>query len=262
MYTLANEYLQQDITKDASALRMVTDINWRSYIFLTCQDDKDCDNIMTVEGIKRMHEEELRMKELEGYTDLCKAKSSSDTDCDPAGLISLTNQFASQLESDSLTQADIDDFTSDLKTNEGLWVGNKFLFGNDYDRNATSPKTRYLRTIILFASPIKWEGTQYKSPFDRVKKQDSAMKSFSKDLKKEFKKVSTKSFTVRFFNGISVGDEIMETFNKDFVFVSISIVLVFCYMWFTLRSFWMTVNSMINICVSFPITLVIYRGLF
>ncbi len=63
-----------------------------------------------------------------------------------------------------------------------------------------------------------------------------------------------------FFNSLSF--DFGAIFMKDFTWVGLSIFLVFAYMWFTLKSFWMTANSMLNIVMSFPITLVVYKGIF
>lgn len=62
------------------------------------------------------------------------------------------------------------------------------------------------------------------------------------------------------FNSGKLGKAIMAVFIGDLNYAAVCVVLVFLYMWFTLRSFWLTCNGLFNIVLSIPFTLVIYRG--
>lgn len=45
-------------------------------------------------------------------------------------------------------------------------------------------------------------------------------------------------------------------------FVSLSATFVFIYLWFSLRSFWLSANAILNIALAYPIALCLYKGPF
>mmetsp|Transcript_16022 Transcript_16022/g.1431 ORF Transcript_16022/g.1431 Transcript_16022/m.1431 type:complete len:88 (+) Transcript_16022:246-509(+) len=53
----------------------------------------------------------------------------------------------------------------------------------------------------------------------------------------------------------------LNTANKDFLWAFGSILFVLIYMGIHLRSFFLSIMSMLSICFSFPITLVIFNGI-
>jgi len=100
----------------------------------------------------------------------------------------------------------------------------------------------------------------YKTTYDDEDGQDEEVTEFSIDIDDMFEKDNSGDFTVYIYNTLYEKARFSEIMIKDLGFAAISICLVFLYMWFTLRSFWMTFNSILNIVFSFPMTLVIYKG--
>lgn len=162
----------------------------------------------------------------------------------------------------TLSDTDLVTFKTKLRDIDDEWFKYKFLLGEKYDRTNLASETKFLRSIFYFSNPITWEGKVYKTSYDDEDTQEKKVTDFTVDLDDEFKKDNEDAFEVFIFNSAFFDIKFGEILFKDLNYAVISIVLVFCYMWFSLRSFWMTFNAMLNIVVSFPITLVIYRGIF
>jgi len=97
--------------------------------------------------------------------------------------------------------------------------------------------------------------------FDRDTEQTEKFVEWSERVRLDIE-TEDPEFGVRFFNGASLNNRFFAVFSGDFNFIGLSLLLVFLYMWFHLRSLWLTIHSMLHIIISFPITLVVYRGIF
>lgn len=262
MRDLAQEDMDEAIAGSQQSLQVNQPDQWATSLFFTC--DKDDCNLFTVDNIKKMYEAEKAFLNHKDFTKFCKATSDVDTTCAPEGdgFKSIAQKFfKTQLDANTLTDGDIATAYATLKT-DPEWTDYKFLLGKDFDRNAASPKTSYVRTIIELSNPIEIDGKRYKSAFDDEKGQDEECAQFMLDVRPDVEDVSEGDFEARIFNGVLSDKDFFTIFAQDFYFIGLSITLVFLYMWFHLKSLWLTINAMINIIVSFPVTLIIYRGAF
>ena len=119
-----------------------------------------------------------------------------------------------------------------------------------------------MRALVYFQGPIAWGGVTYNSVFDRESEQDDIFIEWAEDMRKDLETGESDTFEVRYLNQATLDERFFTVFAEDFNYIAVSLFLVFCYMWFTLKSFWLTLNSMLHIVFSFPITLVIFRGMF
>lgn len=161
--------MDEAIAGSQQALQTNQPTQWATSIFFTCDDD-DC-NIYTVENIKKMYEAEKAFLNHKDYSKFCRATSDSDTTCAPegTGFKSIAQKFfKTQLDANNLQQSDLTTALATL-TVDPTWTDYKFLLGKDFDRNAASPKTKYIRTMVDLSNPINVDGTRYSSAFDKEK---------------------------------------------------------------------------------------------
>ena len=113
------------------SLRTFQEETWQSSIFYTCED---CDTLLTKEGIEKIYDSEQKFLGDNDYGSFCKAVSISDDSCDATdGYLSITKYFGASAGDGSLTQADVDNFINDLKTDDDEWDSWKSFIGNDFD---------------------------------------------------------------------------------------------------------------------------------
>ena len=112
-----------------------------------------------------MYETEQKLLNHKDYSKFCKAVSSTDSSCDPNGYFSLTSEFTFP----GFSQADFDTFRDNIRTDNDKWLKYKFLFGAEFDHTNSSSNSKYLRSIFYLSNPITWDGTVYKTSFDKEK---------------------------------------------------------------------------------------------
>ena len=87
MKTLAGRDLTNSVTGSSQSVRSFADPNYFTFLYYTCE--KDCDDIMTVEGIQKAWKYEKFFTQDDRYAKTCLATSSSDLSCKPTGKLSI-----------------------------------------------------------------------------------------------------------------------------------------------------------------------------
>lgn len=121
-----------------------------------------------------------------------------------------------------------------------------------------------MRTIIAGAGPIKDGSTRYKDVKDDPSQQDKVATEFQKSLRSLANSGADKYTNVRrrVFASLLYTLYFQETLEKDVTWAVFSGLFVFFYIWFHLRSLFITALSMLMILMSFPISYLIYTGIF
>ena len=142
---------------------------YTTMLYYTCEDD--CDDIMTLDGIKKAWEYEKMLNKHSKYPKTCLATSSSDLSCKSDGWSSITKFFEAKLIANTLTQTDIDNFKNDLISTPATWNTYKSMIGKDF--TSSNKKTKYLSGYYQFGTPLDVDGTKYKSRNDRPLEQEA-----------------------------------------------------------------------------------------
>jgi hypothetical protein len=85
---------------------------------------------------------------------------------------------------------------------------------------------------------------------------------FIKPIQMLFRDEASGSFEAILLNSVQIDLTFAEIFTQDFLWVGLSILLVFMYLVFHLKSLFLGWMSMINICMSFPLTVCVYKLIF
>ena len=121
-----------------------------------------------------------------------------------------------------------------------------------------------MRSIMLGAGPIKDGDRRYKNVKDDIKQQNEVGKDFQSNLRSMTQSGNEKYAAVRIrINGRLIFNIVFqETVSGDVAYAIFSFLFVFCYIWFHLGSFFIALLSMLMILMSFPVTYMIYTGVF
>jgi hypothetical protein len=113
--------------------------------------------------------------------------------------------------------------------------------------------------MFYFSAPMKG----YTSANDRKSEQESKFYSdFIWPLANAFLNEGSSSLEIFMLNPVQIDKAFNEIFINDLVWIALSILLVLLYMMFHLKSVFLGVSAMINIVMSFPLTIVLYKLVF
>ena len=190
------------------------------------------------------------------FGNFCEAASSTDSSCNNDAYQSFTKNFANI---NSLTQADIDNELSSIASNNSKYLENNHFFLNSFTQNNTvSSKAR---SLFLFANPIEYDGTRYKSFRDDIQEQTDHFVDFSDRLDDSIKEYNT-TLTVSFFSLAWREKKIREIVLDDFGLIVVSFSFVLLYVSFHLRSLFLAGSAMIGIALAYPLTTFINRYIY
>ena len=107
--------------------------------------------------------------------------------------------------------------------------------------------------------PLDVDGTKYKSRTDRTKEQNEYISEYSVDVYDKFKDDDSEDFRGYFASLAFINKIWGDIFIADMNWIMLSILLVWLYITFHVRSIFLGMAGMLQILFSFPISVVIYR---
>ena len=214
MLTQAKKMMSEIQAESSVSLRTFQEERWQSTMMFTCDD---CENILTKENIEKIYEAEQEFIADDDYGSFCKAVDITDDSCDDVnGYLSLTKYFGTKLADDTLTQADVDKFINDLKTDDDAWTTWKSFIGNDFDRDDVNAKSIYARSFMDYRMPIEYDGKSYDSPLDESQKQDLHMIDWFEPIREDLEDTNNDKFWKGAFNAVIIDFTFLDVFNHDF----------------------------------------------
>ena len=222
-------------------LRSELNSNWLTFIMY------ESSNIFTVDSLNKIKKIENKFKNFQNkYDKFCLAHSSTNSSC--AKENSILNFF-----SNTSSEKDIQ---SDIKLNSNNFYY-KILLQNSF--SSTNLNSKIARSIYNFGAPINIDNKNYTVSKDDLKEQNKIFSNFIYDFFLESEKfdITTYVFNVNIVNKI-----VDKVIKSDFMWAFGSFIFVFFYMLFHTKSIMLTILSMWEIILAFPIALFIYLVVF
>ena len=146
--------------------------------------------------------------------------------------------------------------------NEARWKAFRPLF--DKDVSAENLKVTYMRTMLQLAGPIGGQDKRYESVDDDADDQTDVVIEFSADVKElsDSNDAKYRAVVRTPRNTQLMNKEFQDTIKSDIAFAVFSVAFVFCYIMFHLKSLFLAWVSMMLILLSFPVSYLIYSGIF
>lgn len=191
------------------------------------------------------------------YVNFCKSVSSTDSSCDPAAYSSFAKNFASNI--DTITQTDVDNYLAIIAGDEAVYLDNYLFLEKSFTQ--TNLVSKKARAIFLFASPIQYEGTRYKSYSEDQFDQRADFIEFSEEIEEKVTDYNT-SLDVKFYNEDWYDNEVDKLIMTDFLLAAACFVFVLLYIAFHTQSLFISCAAMFFVSLSFPVTLLITRFIF
>lgn len=121
-----------------------------------------------------------------------------------------------------------------------------------------------MRAITNHAGPIKDGTKRYENINDEKLEQAKIVTEFQKSMRdwSEDGEAVFEGVKVKIFGGLLIGVYFQEILNKDLGWAIFSLLFVWFFMWYHLKSMFMSGMTMLMIVLSFPITYTIYGGIF
>ena len=147
-------------------------------------------------------------------------------------------------------------------SDEARWPAARPLF--DKDVSADNLKVTYMRTLMKLAGPIGGQAKRYETLDDDADDQKDVVIEFSADVKElsDSNDAKYRAVVRTPRNTQLTNKEFQDTIKSDVAFAVFSVAFVFCYIMFHLKSLFLAWVSMMLILLSFPISYLIYSGLF
>ena len=121
-----------------------------------------------------------------------------------------------------------------------------------------------MRSLMIGAGPIKDGNSRYENIKDDYQEQEKFATEFHKRLRdlttsddEKYKNIRTRIWGKLIYNVV-----FQETSEGDVAWAAFSFLFVFCYIWLHLGSFFIASLAMLMILMSFPISYMIYTGIF
>lgn len=145
---------------------------------------------------------------------------------------------------------------SSISANTLEYYSTNFFFEKSFTQ--ANPKTKKARAIFLFANPIEYKGTRYKTYRDRAVEQERHFIDFSDELAPLVENTPS-TMKVEFFS-ITWSEAIIDDLiMKDIMLIFASFACVFIYVAFHLQSLFLASIAMVGIALSYPVTIFINR---
>ena len=175
---------------------------------------------------------------------------------------------------ETITQEELDAVLLSVVEDEKDWENFKRLF--DYEVTPYNLKVRYMRSQLIFAGPLQYdtgefdeEGlpvySRYESMSDRYDEQNKQVQEFQVHLSSSIETNNLGYYPGvkrTFFSMTMYRYRVMEVASGDSMYATFSVLFVFFYIWFHLRSLFLSFSAMVLIIISFPVTQFIYRAVF
>ena len=252
MENLISEELEKDESGGNVEVRVLSNALWQTTVIYKC---KSCTNILTLENLKAMASLERKILQINDWPLLCQATSTADTGCSASSYESFASQF---LNPETATQADLDAKLTELTT-DPTFTDKKHLFDKSF--SSSNKESTITRATFALGSPLEIDGVRYKDKTDRTTDQDKHAIDFGKSVDSLLDENQNANMDQYVFSVVFMNDFVFQIITNDFLWVTASFVFVWGYMTFHLRSFFLSSCSMLNILMSFFITLVLYRGI-
>jgi hypothetical protein len=251
MQYLAEEKVQTNYPNGIQPLRTTTNEVFTTFIIYECHD---CETILTAENVKEMHRIEQKIVKHKDYVSFCKAVSSSDSSCVDTAYQSFARNFESSI--DTLTQAQVDAKLALISSSLQEYYGNNYFFEDSFEQSNTV--TKKARALFIFATPIEFDGTRFKTFNEDEKEQEKYFVDFSKEIREDVLGYQT-DMHLDFYNRAWYEDKLNEFIQEDVKLLGLSFTAVYLYVAFHLQSIFLASVSMVGIGLSYPVSTFINR---
>ena len=119
-----------------------------------------------------------------------------------------------------------------------------------------------MRSLIASSGPVNDGDRRYDNMKDDRIDQDQFVSKFQTRIRDLTEARDNNELVVRAFGRLLFDVIFQETLQEDIFYAIFSGLFVFCYIWFHLESLFMTCLGMLMIIFSFPVSYLIYSGIF
>jgi len=168
--------------------------------------------------------------------------------------------FLGVAEIDSITQEQIDARIEQIVKDRELWL----VFKSFFDKGLTysNLKSKYTRSILQMGAPLEVNGVRYQDRVDRAEDQGDFIEEYSKGIEDYYLDREGPGIRYLMFQELLIERRFVTLVSKDIMWAAGSVLFVFSYISWNLRSFFLGSVSMLIILMSFPITMTIYSYIF
>uniref|UniRef100_A0A7S4DUM7 SSD domain-containing protein n=1 Tax=Lotharella globosa TaxID=91324 RepID=A0A7S4DUM7_9EUKA len=235
------------------------------------------ESIFTPANVQTICEIESLFWNTEGYSDYCQLNGTSSTCLDPTKTITYTfyggtSGVSCDLLSDSSVNATAGALYSGLSVNTSR-QSSQFFMGSETETR--SPRyTERTRARIPLGAPL----SGFVSPSDRPLDQSIEYNKFYRRVRDKFfnffglenrwlhsayrEKVERNGLRIKWYSSNLSSIESQDTILGDLVLALISILFVWGWMTYQMRSIFLSSFCMLSIVLSIPLSIVIYRDIF
>jgi len=195
-----------------------------------------------------------------GWKDICLAESVESTACSPKSFISPITSAFTGMDIEVMNQDQIIESFKETMRNPVVWPMIEPLF--DKSLSLDNLKVTYARTIMSIGAPLNINGVRYTDVSDRyVEQQKYATDVLVSQLKQLRADYGEDSIVKPDLVGqLPLWEEFETLLNNDASFAGFSVIFVFCFFIFHLKSFFLAFVGIMIILFSFPFTVLITEG--
>lgn len=235
--------------------------------------NKPARNLLTPQGLAFLKEIEDAIVTSRQYTEFCQIDYKNPTGCDGRPLkcklpTSVTNHrhlygiyskknnrlCGRRRTSAPVTEENFRLFKKELQSDQNITTYSRH-FAKDFKN--TTFETRAILSSINFGSPVV--NTAYaKTPEEK----DKIFQDWAFALSTNVEKMSTAEHHIFVFSDVLIQAVFQPLVYRDLSFAGFSIVLVFAVIWAHTTSGFLASVAMLQILLSFPLTYLVYRGVF
>jgi len=265
---------ENEAAKDNTLTRQLTSSYATFWVTFDYQRQED---IFTPQNVQTMCRVEQQYLTLNKYPDFCVLNGTSGLCAEATNTISYqfygtsTNSTCALLSEESVNAT-----ASVLYARlDSSVYRSEVSFFMDKDTESRSPRfTTRTRSQIPLGAPI----AGYDSPNDDIAKQEGEYLDFYRDVADRFfnyfglssrwlfsayrTPVEQDGLRIKYFSNPLVIIDFADTIIGDFLLAFVSIVFVFGWMTYQMRSFFLSGFAMLQIILSIPVSIVIYREIF
>ena len=160
--TLLLAELDKASAESSMAVRVMSQGEWVTQIVYECE----CDNILTVEHVRRMAHIESLVLQLPAWPQVCLATSGNDPGCSSASYHSIALLFSNP---HTVTEAELNATLNSVTSDSASYRKIKHLFGKEF--SSANQQSKIARAIFVTGGPLEIEGTRYNDLSDRIDEQ-------------------------------------------------------------------------------------------
>jgi len=271
MQISARDFIEKEDGGAEKGLRTQTVPYWQTVLLFTNTEDKDY-GLMSIDNFKKFKATLDAFESMSDWPNFCKAASVEDNKCAGDAILSPLLMFqavgmnVSDEAIDKMTQQDLSFYFDIALTTPAIWDN----FATFFDKavNKDQQVVRNIRVFIGIGAPLEINGVRYSDKEDRNQEQERHVINFCEDvdvlINKKHLSVgeSNTGFKADVFNFSYLNDKFQVLAEEDTSYAAFSVLFVFCYLIYHLKSLFLATIGISIILLSFPFTVIMTEGIF